>query len=257
MFENWLNTPEEKSPEKYIENVVRRPERLAKQKKPSVPSFTFSRPHAVYAMALAVFMIGLYVSFAGARTNNVAEAQIKKLSQQAQTSNSNSNAPDTTKPTPAQISSYSVAADFPRYIDIPFIGVHSRVMQTLTKSDGSLGAPANVYDTAWYTDSSKPGQPGAMLIDGHISSWTTKGVFYNLDKLVKGNTISITRGDGKTFDYSIVKSETVDAKKVNMADLLVSQDTAKPGLNLISCSGDVIPGTNEFNKRIIVYAVLN
>jgi len=33
-------------------------------------------------------------------------------------------------------------------------------------------------------------------------------------------------------------------------------DPAKPGLNLISCVGDVIPGTSEFNERIVVFATL-
>jgi hypothetical protein len=27
----------------------------------------------------------------------------------------------------------------------------------------------------------------------------------------------------------------------------------KPGLNLITCTGDVIKGTNEFSQRVIVY----
>jgi len=31
-------------------------------------------------------------------------------------------------------------------------------------------------------------------------------------------------------------------------------DPTKPGLNLISCTGDVISGTSKFNERIIVFA---
>lgn len=30
----------------------------------------------------------------------------------------------------------------------------------------------------------------------------------------------------------------------------------RPGLNLITCPGDVIPGTSQFNERIVVYAAL-
>jgi LPXTG-site transpeptidase (sortase) family protein len=119
-----------------------------------------------------------------------------------------------------------------------------------------LQAPGNVYDAGWYNASAQPGQPGAMLIDGHISSWTTQGVFYGLNKLKAGDAITITRGDGQKFTYGVVKVATVDAKSVDMSSLLVSADTAKPGLNLISCSGDVIPGSNEFDKRITVYATL-
>jgi len=123
-------------------------------------------------------------------------------------------------------------------------------------SSNQLKAPGNVYDAGWYNSSAQPGQPGGMLLDGHISSWTTKGVFYGLNKLVSGDPIVITRGDGQTFTYKVVKTQLYDSDKVDMASLLVSQDTSKPGLNLISCSGEVIPGSSEFDKRLVVYAVM-
>ena len=50
--------------------------------------------------------------------------------------------------------------------------------------------------------------------------------------------------------------ETVDDEDVDMAKLLVSADTAKPGLSLITCAGDVIPGTLHLDKRILVRAVM-
>lgn len=251
MFEHWLDPLPAEPRQKTDKQPVER------RKMPSL-SLNFSRPLAIYSMATVVFIIGLYVSFAGLHTNNVAQAQIKKISSQAQRAGGpgSSTPPSTAKPTAMQVASYSVSPTLPRYIDIPFIGVHARVFQTGSKADGSLGTPGNVYDTAWYSNSSKPGEAGAMLIDGHISSWTTKGVFYNLDHLVAGNIITVTRGDGKIFSYKVLKTATLKASSVDMASLLVSQNTAKPGLNLISCSGDVIPGTNEFDKRIVIYSVL-
>jgi sortase (surface protein transpeptidase) len=93
-----------------------------------------------------------------------------------------------------------------------------------------------------------------MLIDGHISSWTARGVFYGLKELKPGDALQIVRGDGVIFNYLVVKSQTYPASNVDMAAALTPVTPGTPGLNLISCSGDVIPGTSNFNERIVVFA---
>jgi len=210
----------------------------------------------LYAMAGLLFIVGIAVSINGLRTNRQVAAQVKQISRQSDSgSPDKTTAPSTTKPSASDISGYAVAPNLPRYIDIAKLAVHARIKSMSVNSKNQLQSPNNVYDAGWYNASAQPGQPGAMVVDGHISSWTTQGVFYGLNKLVTGDPISITRGDGKVFVYKVVKTEIDDVNSVDMSSLLVSQDTAKPGLNLISCSGDVIPGSNEFNKRIVVYAV--
>lgn len=215
------------------------------------------RPVFLYSMAAIIFIVGVAVSLNGLRANRQVAAQVQHLAAQGDSSSDdNGSHPSTKKPSEADISGYAVAPNLPRYIDIAKLSVHARVLSMGVTSKNQLKAPGNVYDAGWYNASAQPGQPGAMLLDGHVSSWTAKGVFYGLPKLKVGDPIVITRGDGKKFTYTVVKSEIDAADKVDMASLLVSQDTNKPGLNLISCSGDVIPGTNEFNKRIVVYAVM-
>lgn len=93
-----------------------------------------------------------------------------------------------------------------------------------------------------------------MLIDGHISSWTTHGVFYGLNTLSPGDMIDVQGGNGAIFTYKVVKTQIYNSNNVNMDAALSPIDPAKPGLNLISCTGDVIAGTNDFNERIIVFA---
>ena len=103
-------------------------------------------------------------------------------------------------------------------------------------------------------ESSEPGQPGAVLIDGHVSSWTAHGVFYGIKTLVAGDVIQIQRGDGSVFTYKVVRSQIYPAGSVNMAQAMTAVVAGQPGLNLITCTGDVIPGTSQFNQRIIVFA---
>jgi LPXTG-site transpeptidase (sortase) family protein len=128
------------------------------------------------------------------------------------------------------------------------------VKQTGLSKDGAIGAPRNVFTTAWYTGSAKPGQNGAVLIDGHVSSWTTHGVFYNLKTLQSGDKIKIERGDGHLFSYKVVKTKTYPNNKVNMNQVISPVNRKKPGLNLITCAGHVKPGTSEFNRRLVVFA---
>jgi sortase (surface protein transpeptidase) len=158
---------------------------------------------------------------------------------------------------PAATDDYIVDPNLPRYLIIPKLGVNARVLSVGVDSKGALETPNNIYDTAWYDQSALPGQPGAMLIDGHISSWTAHGVFYGLKTLSAGDIIKIQRGDGVIFSYQVIKTQIYNFSNVDMAAAMSSIDPAKAGLNLISCTGDVIPGTNEFNERIIVFATQN
>jgi sortase (surface protein transpeptidase) len=212
---------------------------------------------ALIGMAVVIFALGVTVSINTTKTNHANAVKVAALAKKADDQasvNGGSSVPSTVKPSAAAVNNYVVAPDLPRYIEIPQLKVRARVMQTGIRSDGSLGTPNNVYDTAWYTGSSRPGEPGAMLIDGHVSSWTTPGVFYGLSDLAPGTVIKIQRGDGKVFTYKIVKSHTYSDDHVDMKAAMRPVNPDKPGLNLISCTGRVKPGTSEFDKRVIVFA---
>jgi len=172
----------------------------------------------------------------------------------ATSSGSPSPAPSSTPVSASALSSYTVAPNLPRYLIIPSISVDARVLSVGVTSSGNIAAPGDIYDTAWYNGSSEPGQPGAMVIDGHISSWTAQGVFYNLAKLVPGDIIQVESGGGTIFNYKVVKSQVYPSGNVNMPSVLSPVVAGQPGLNLITCTGQVIAGTSEFNERLVVFA---
>ena len=192
--------------------------------------------------------------------NHTAQSLAVKLISQANSANKGlptvqtTKAPSTVTPSATAIANYNVAPTLPRYLNIPSLGVHARVLTLGVLSNGALAAPGDIYDAGWYKESSKPGEPGAMLIDGHVSSWTSHGVFYGINELKPGDSIQVVRGDGKVYDYQVVSSQTYSSNNFNMTKALSPIDTNKPGLNLITCTGDVISGTNEFNERIVVFA---
>jgi sortase (surface protein transpeptidase) len=212
-------------------------------------------------LAAFVLIAGTGISLSGMFANKAAKLQAAQASlaaaAPATTTDSKDAAPSTTPITSDTLRAYKVAPDAARYITIPRLGVMARVLQVGTTKDGALATPSNVFDAAWYKQSAKPGQPGATLIDGHVSSWTTNGVFYGIKNLVAGDSISIERGDGTKLNYAVVKSTTYPADEVDMASLMKPVTVGKSGLNLITCGGKYDANSGEFTQRIAVYAVLN
>ena len=54
--------------------------------------------------------------------------------------------------------------------------------------------------------------------------------------------------------YKVIKTQTYDADNVDMAAVLAPVNPGTKALNLITCAGNVIKGTNQFDKRVVVYA---
>lgn len=212
---------------------------------------------SLFAMACLVFVIGLLTSLQTVENNHNAAAQVSALFKQVnrQTAGNvlKSSVPATAKPAAAAYGQYTVAPDLPRYIRIAKLGVDARVTQIGVTNSGALGIPDNINDTAWYNGSTKPGQPGATLIEGYVSSWTSRGVFYNLKTLVPGDTIQIERGDGATLNYQVVRTQTYAIDHVDMQAAVTPVTAGRPGLNLITCNGQVAPGA-DFNQRLVVFA---
>jgi LPXTG-site transpeptidase (sortase) family protein len=166
-------------------------------------------------------------------------------------------APSSLRPKVQAVASYNVPPTDPKYIQITAIGVvKTRIIQLGLLPNGSIAVPNNIYDTGWYDGSAKPGQSGAMFIYGHVSSWTANGVFYNLKKLKPGDTITITRGDDTNYTYQVVDTKVYAYNNVPMNIVLAPINPSKPGLNLMTCTGQVIQGTSEFNQRLVVFASL-
>lgn len=163
--------------------------------------------------------------------------------------------PDETKPT-AACASYEVAADHPKRIQIPRLGVDGCIVQVGIDQNGAIAVPNNIYTAAWYVKSTLPGQPGLSIIDGHISGYYNQdAIFQHLDRLRAGDTLSVTLGSGRVLRYQVTKEQSVplaDAVSV----LLAKEPTIASQLNLITCGGQYNKQTKLYDHRIIVSAKL-
>jgi sortase A len=204
------------------------------------------------AIVLIVFGVGLAGVAIGLKVRN----HKPELEPSVQSSTSHTGL-SSTKPTTQAVADYSVPATDPKYLSISSIGIDkARVMKLGLTRDNQIAVPSNIYNTGWYEGSVTPGQNGAMFIYGHVSSWTANGIFYNLKKLAPGDQIIVTSGNNKTFTYQVVSSKVYPYDKVDMGHVLAPIKPGAPGLSLMTCTGQIIKGTGEFNQRLVVFASL-
>ena len=166
---------------------------------------------------------------------------------------------DETPVSDQQVQEYTVAADRPRYLSIPNLGVvNSRVLPVGLSSSKQLLTPAGIYDVGWYTGSGKPGAGGTMLIDGHNGGPTKVGVFKRLPELRNGDIITIERGDGAIFNYSVVENQTLSLAEANqqMNKMLTSPKKGVESLSLITCTGEWSQVQKTYLSRQFLRAIL-
>lgn len=233
--------------------LARKPSKAVRKTAKKIKTKKTLTSHFLIIMALLVFICGLYISIQGWRVNREAATQVEALSHV--NADEGGGVPVEDDITPDVMAKHQVAADMPRLIRIPTLNISARIVRLGVKADGMLAAPKNIYDAGWYDGSSKPGENGAVLLDGHVHGPSKPGVFYKLTNIKKGDIVEIERGDGKVIEYEAVSTENVDQDKVDMAKALVSVSPGRPGLNIITCSGRYDIRTNKYEQRLIVYLV--
>ena len=163
------------------------------------------------------------------------------------------------EPTETEVVEYTVAADRPRYLTITKLGINNaRILAMGVKASGELGTPNNIFDVGWYEASGKPGQGGTMLIDGHNGGPHVHGVFKNLPSLNNGDIITVERGDGVVYNYSVVENKEIplDEADAYMSTAMKSPEAGKESVTLITCSGEWSSVRKTYLSRQFVRAVL-
>jgi LPXTG-site transpeptidase (sortase) family protein len=179
-------------------------------------------------------------------TGNAATPAQSDTSQTTQNTSPTSSAAGTA-------ASSSIAPDQPKTIKIQKLGINASVVSVGLTSSGAVDTPKNIWNAAWYTGSAKPGNSGAVLMDGH-SSATRGALFGNLDRLAAGDQIQIVRGDGTVLTYSVAYTTIVNRNNVDMGSMLKVYNGADKGLNIITCTGKWIDSEKTLENRVLIYA---
>lgn len=160
---------------------------------------------------------------------------------------------DTTALTKDDLAAYKVAPDEPRILRIDRLGLAARIRPMGLNSDKSIQAPKNINDSGWYVGSAKPGEAGALFIDGHASGSTRLGLFAYLDTLQKDDIVRLEKGDGTKLTYRVVHVATVPLESVDMSKILAPYPGVRKGLNLMTCTGVWVKDAATLTHRVVVY----
>lgn len=166
---------------------------------------------------------------------------------------------DKNEPSATEVSEYTVAADRPRYLNIPSIGLsQARVVEIGIKANGELATPYNIYDIGWYNEGGLPGSKDVVVMDAHGGA-PGIGAFGNLPQVKAGDEIRIEMGDGREFTYTVVDTATKAlGEEANnyMVTAFESPEDDKGSLTLITCTGVYWTSSQTYSHRFFARAVL-
>lgn len=147
----------------------------------------------------------------------------------------------------------------PVRLTIPKIAVDAGFQYNGLASDGTMEIPTTITEVGWFTGSVRPGEKGAAVITGHVAqirkgALTKQGVFYNLNKLRPGDTLSVLDDKGKTITFVVRESRLYDPS-ADATSVFTSEDNGAH-LNIITCEGTWNPDDLSYSKRLVLFTDL-
>jgi LPXTG-site transpeptidase (sortase) family protein len=129
---------------------------------------------------------------------------------------------------------------------VPAVGIDATVEPVgYTYQGGHLDYDVPLHEAGHYVGSADPGDPGNVVIAGHVATRSGIGIFENLPKVKAGDIVEVYRG-GEIYRYSVVEIRVVAPDATN-----VMAQTHDATLTLITC----FP-TQNFQHRLVVIGKL-
>lgn len=151
----------------------------------------------------------------------------------------------------------SLHRSLPVSVDIPAIGVHSRLLHLGANVNGTIRVPSlhtQAGKAAWFKYSATPGQIGASIIEGHVDSFRGAAVFFRLGALQPGDRIDVRLADGITAVFRVTGVREYSKSKFPAQTVYHTPGYA--ALRLITCGGAFDYSSRSYLSSIVVFAAL-
>ena len=152
---------------------------------------------------------------------------------------------------PPAVEAAHMSKSTPVRVQIPAIGVDSRLMDLGLRADGTMEVPPHGFPAGWYTGGPTPGELGPAIIAGHVD-WTGPAVFYNLHNLKPDDLVTVIRKDGSVAVFRVTLVEEFPKNKFPTELVYGNIDFA--GLRLITCGGVWNPKIGHYEDNIVAFA---
>ena len=140
----------------------------------------------------------------------------------------------------------------PWRLTIPAISVKTSIELLGVEPDGTLQVPTDADSAGWYRLGTKPGDPGAAVIVGHVDSQRGPAVFYRLGTLVPRDLIRVSWKRGASVFFRVYAVR--EYAKAEFPTALVYGPTRSPELRLVTCGGSFDSQTGHYLDNVVVFA---
>lgn len=156
-----------------------------------------------------------------------------------------------TRPHPRAVGSTVERSATPVRLEIPTIGVTTRLVRLGLMPDRTVEVPGNADLAGWFHRGPAPGRRGSAVILGHVDSLDGPAVFARLQELRPGDDVTIRRDDGSRLRFVVT-----EAVLYPNADFPAQRVYAARGgrrLNLVTCGGTYDSGRGGYQSNLVVY----
>ncbi|MBA2247317.1 MAG: class F sortase [Chloroflexia bacterium] len=129
-------------------------------------------------------------------------------------------------------------------------------VETLQILDGVMQNPTGPWVVAWYEQTAQLGEPGNVVMAGHVDYWGVgPSVFFNVKDLAEDDEVALTGSDGSIHTYAVDSIETVGVEELTSGRIgeLVGPVPGQ-ALTLITCGGEFDYVNGEYLSRTAIRA---
>jgi sortase family protein len=147
----------------------------------------------------------------------------------------------------------------PTRLRIPSIGVDTGLQRLGQDKDGAVEVPSGPHQwemAGWYAGGTRPGDPGAAVILGHVDSKADgPAVFFRIRELRRGDEIKVVRADGSTVRFAVDRTEQYPKSRFP-TDAVYYPTMTTPELRLVTCGGSFDATAGHYRSNVIVFATV-
>lgn len=181
---------------------------------------------------------------------NVGVAEVNRLSGSPMAS------PAGGSPVPTRAATLPTAAPANRPVRVVVARLHvSAAVRPVGVDDaGNVVVPPSVDTVGWYRYGPALGDPGSMVIAGHVdSAQQGDGAFAHLRDLAPGDHVEVTGSDAHVRAFRVVGREEYPKATIRLDRYFTT--AGPPRLTLITCGGPFDRGTGHYRDNVVVTAL--
>ena len=135
------------------------------------------------------------------------------------------------------------------------ISLNADLIPTGVNETGQLEVPKDWAVAGWYYKSSKVGEEGNILINGHYDdNYGRPAAFWNLKNIKLGDKVYLVDSFGREFSYQVNSIFYVGINDADRMERVLEAEGAS--LTLITCGGLWLPSVGTYDNRLVVKSSL-